>query len=515
MVSMRSFLKPTNQSTSSTPQAAKPASRLPSTPSTGGDDDVVVTAELKLALADHGGRERVPTKEGELAKVLVLYRDNGMALAAKRAQPKGMIHLLSVMEKVCVQTGDWAAFADRGNDGNLDHLLGKHKAELARMQELANEHGKAHLAGMSDGRKLRRLQSLVQETSGFTGSHKLYSTSEGHIGKLNESLRYMGKWLEEESASKLKQEDVIIDRFEFAALNIHKLRALRDSWVTFASALIAFYNACKKAHASACDAQAHAPPPAKRQAVEPASKHYVCVRDWDATKAPKRPGQTFLPIVEGDELILVSEEMGHEGWAGVKRQSDGITGWVPFQRIKERPAKPSFGAPELSDDDDGHDEAEQREPPDLEDVQGAVEAALEDGESFTLDTIMEDLGGFERVHVQAALDNLQKHGPPNGIGVAIVFDSARGVYRKVDDGDDEADESGSARPFTEEELLEFLAKELERNKEEILAHTYHHRNIYTAVDAHFSCDIREMELKKYVKRAFMQLVAELCCEQQA
>ena len=511
---MRSFLKPVNPSTPNAinPRAAPPKARTPATPSTGGD--VEITAELKLGLEDHGGRNGVPTKEGELAKVLEQYRDNEMVLTAKRAQPNGTKHLLSVMEKVCVQTGEWANLGDRGNEGNLKHLLDKHKTELARMQALANEMGKTHLAFMDDGRKLRRLKSLVQECSGYAGSHQLTATSEGHVGKLNESIRYVSKWVEEESGFKLKLSDVIIDRFEFAAVKIHPLRALRDSWVAFGSALIAFYLACERAHKSERDMRQAVEPPSKRQAVGPNTTQYICIRAWDAKKVPKEASQTFLPMSKDQIFVLMPDKMSQVGWTRVKRISDGATGYVPQQRIKEHVTKSSWSAPELSDEDDDGDMDEQ---PELEVIQAAVDAVLEEEDSFSLDEIMDNFAGYGKQYrkekVEAALQELCANGPPGDSGVVIIFDSDRDVYVKADDDDDEAekdeDEDEDDGPFTEEELKEFLSEVVDRNKDAILAQDFDHKDIYDEVDQHFDCNIRELGWKKFVKQAFLKLAANV------
>ena len=437
---MLNFLR---QATSSTPTAGTPKAvtqkaRTPATPNT---SDVVITgaSQNKFSLDAHGGRNGVATKSGELAKVLQLYRDKDAGLTGKRSQTSGQKHVLSIMSKVCVQLGDWANIADRGNEGNLEHLLSKTIGELKGMQTLASENGKACLASMDGGKKLRRLTTLVQECSGYAGAHQLTSAAEGHIGKLNESVRYMGMWMTEESAYRLKYEDVIIDRLDFAAFNINRLRQLRDKWVAFGSELIAFSRQCKTALESSKDrTSTGAGPPAKRQAVERGEKLYVVTRDWDgSSKAPAhavKAGQKFLTISKGNVVVLESDKMSDEGWALVKRQSDGVSGWVPFARIEERLEKEvSFGKPNLSDDDDEDGYMERKEPPDLEMVQESVDAALEDEESFTLEEFMEDFGGYgySEEQVEAVLNELVKNGPRGSSGVAIVFDSGRGVYAKA------------------------------------------------------------------------------------
>ena len=45
---------------------------------------------------------------------------------------------------------------------------------------------------------MARLDAIVKETNGSVGAHKLKSSLEGHVGKLNSSLQHLRSWLQEE-----------------------------------------------------------------------------------------------------------------------------------------------------------------------------------------------------------------------------------------------------------------------------------------------------------------------------
>ena len=87
-----------------------------------------------LSLNKHGGRRGIPSSTGELASILEQYRDLSLSTAQKRAQSKGAIHVLSTMENSSVQLGDWSGYGQRGNAGNLRHLLGLMSKEVAAMR---------------------------------------------------------------------------------------------------------------------------------------------------------------------------------------------------------------------------------------------------------------------------------------------------------------------------------------------------------------------------------------------
>ena len=141
---MRSFLKP-QQPAKSSPLASTPKARTPGTP---GSDEVEVVAELNVGLEQHGGRRGVATASGELAKQLERYRDQTMSVTEKRAQPNGSRHLLSLMETVCTQLGQFANTGDRGNSGNLQHLLDSLQKEVSGLKVLAEKHGKAEVSAV-------------------------------------------------------------------------------------------------------------------------------------------------------------------------------------------------------------------------------------------------------------------------------------------------------------------------------------------------------------------------------
>ena len=124
---MRAFLRPAG-SGSGTPKAGTPQARTPGTP----DTECTAVAEVKLSLSDHGGRRAVPKASGTLAALLIRYKDGTISTAEKRAQPAGQIHLLSQMETVSVQLGDFAGCGGRGNAGNLKHLLSVQKRKWVR-----------------------------------------------------------------------------------------------------------------------------------------------------------------------------------------------------------------------------------------------------------------------------------------------------------------------------------------------------------------------------------------------
>ena len=105
-----------NPSTPKQP-AATPQPRSPSGAST--PDEVQELSKESLEL--HGGRRGAPREPGELAAILERYRDNSISTSEKRKQSKGTIFLLSKMEEVSVQLGDFATYGGRGNTGNLAH----------------------------------------------------------------------------------------------------------------------------------------------------------------------------------------------------------------------------------------------------------------------------------------------------------------------------------------------------------------------------------------------------------
>ena len=96
------------------------------------------------------------------------------------------------MELVCTQLGRFANVGGRGNAGNLVHLLGTLKKELGRgYKAQADREGKAQFASDDGGKKMRRLHEIIKQSMGSAGPHQLKGATDGHIGKLNASLRHM------------------------------------------------------------------------------------------------------------------------------------------------------------------------------------------------------------------------------------------------------------------------------------------------------------------------------------
>ena len=140
---MRSFLDPK----SATPKTSTRGNGMPAPITPGGSpDEVQVVSGPDLSLNKHGGRRGIPSSTGELASVLEQYRDESFSTAQKRAQSKGTIHVLSTMENSSEQLGDWSGYGQRGNAGNLRHLLGLVSKEVAAMRHLADAQGKAQVS---------------------------------------------------------------------------------------------------------------------------------------------------------------------------------------------------------------------------------------------------------------------------------------------------------------------------------------------------------------------------------
>jgi hypothetical protein len=221
---MHSFLRPK----SATPKTSR-GDGMPEPITPGGSpDEVQVVSGPDLSLNKHGGRRGIPSSVGELASILEQYRDESFSTGQKRAQSKGAIHVLSTMENASVQLGDWSGCGQRGNAGNLRHLLGLMSKEVAAMRHLASAQGKAQICVQDGGKKLARLKEIVGQAMGRTQAHRLKSASDGHIGKLNASLNHAYTAVVEEASLKLSYTEVITDRYDFATLKLPELRKLRD-----------------------------------------------------------------------------------------------------------------------------------------------------------------------------------------------------------------------------------------------------------------------------------------------
>ena len=219
---MRSFLN----ASSSTPKtgARQAATPKPTTP--GSLDEVQIVSKSSLDM--HGGRRGVPVEAGALAAILERYRDDTMGTAEKRAQSKGAMHVLSTMEASSTQLGDFSGHAGRGNSGNLAHLLIQLKKEVDAMRQLAGTLGKAEICAHEGGKKLRRLKEIVSQSMGQAQAHRLKTSCDGHIGKINSSLEHAHQAIVEEASLKLLHAEVIADRYDFATLKLPELRKLRD-----------------------------------------------------------------------------------------------------------------------------------------------------------------------------------------------------------------------------------------------------------------------------------------------
>ena len=96
------------------------------------------------------------------------------------------------------------------------------------MRHLADSQGKAQVCVQDGGKKLARLKEIVSQAMGRTQAHRLKTTSDGHIGKLNASYNHAYTAVIEEASPKLSHTEVITDRYEFATLKLPELRKLRD-----------------------------------------------------------------------------------------------------------------------------------------------------------------------------------------------------------------------------------------------------------------------------------------------
>ena len=102
-------------------QAAAPGSPLVGTP--GG---APAQGVLKVKLSEHGGRRDIACNENGLLFVLERYRYGTINTTDKRKQSKGTVHLLSTMESICTQLGEWSKDDGRQNphEGNLESAAG-------------------------------------------------------------------------------------------------------------------------------------------------------------------------------------------------------------------------------------------------------------------------------------------------------------------------------------------------------------------------------------------------------
>ena len=254
-------------------------------------------------------------------------------------------------------------------------------------------------------RMVKRLEDLKGDTSS-KGLAKVFPPAGARMGKINETLLTMQRWMDEERAITTAS-DIIQDRLIFGASNLTPLLSLQGRFIFELSSTQTLVTQWQREFDKEAQAAAVEKAEKERRAAKaaktskgqspgaPVEERCRATKDW--------AGQNQVDdaiSLESDEIVYRLEDMGG-GWAKVRRESDGKVGRVPAKRLCAAPvpemeeeasepegddaSPPKPPPPVLSDDDDEEDSTldnlqapeppSDSEPP-SDDEEDAIDAAM-------------------------------------------------------------------------------------------------------------------------------------------